>query len=163
MSVINDLLRNNAGYSASFDKGGLEAAPALKLAVLTCMDARIDISKVLGLEEGQAHVIRNAGGLPTEDAIRSLIISHRVLGTEELLVIHHTKCGMHTLDSAELKSKIAKETGEEPPFDLGAIPDLDLGVKDAVRDLVDCPYINYRTVRGFVYDVTTGALREVQL
>lgn len=162
MSTIDDLLRNNADYAGSFDKGALNAAPSLKLAVLACMDARIDVLKSLGLKEGDAHVIRNAGGLATEDAIRSLIISQRLLGTEELVVIHHTKCGMLNLPEEKIKRDIAAETGVTPPFGLGALTDLEEGLKGAMDDLVNSPFINYTNVRGFIYDVETGRLQEVQ-
>lgn len=162
MSVIDDLLKRNAQYAAAFDKGGLAAPPSLKLAILTCMDARIDVLKILGLKEGDAHVIRNAGGLATDDAIRSLMISHRVLGTEELIVIHHTKCGMHTIDEGELKDQVEADTGARPPFELGAIGDLQTGLKDAARALQESPYFNHRNVRAFIYDVDTGTLEEVR-
>ena len=162
MTVIDDLLRNNAEYASGFDRGGLAAPPALKLAVLACMDSRIDVEKVLGLNDGDAHVIRNAGGLATEDAIRSLIISHHVLGTEEIVVIHHTRCGMHTFVEEELKDRVAGETGARPPFDLGSITDLESGLRDAVTTLQESPFIRYRNVRGFAYDVDTGTLEEVR-
>ena len=161
MSVVDQLLENNETYAASFDKGDLAAAPTLKLAVLTCMDARIDVLKVLGLTEGQAHVIRNAGGLASEDALRSLVISHRVLGTEELIIIQHTQCGMLTLDDDEMRREIAAETGHAPPFELGAIPDLESSVREAVSGMKQNPFIDFQTVRGFVYEVETGRLREV--
>lgn len=162
MSVIDDLLERNAGYAEGFDAGGLAAPPSLKLAVLTCMDARMDVLRILGLRAGDAHVIRNAGGLATEDAIRSLIISHRKLGTEEVMVIQHTGCGMLTLDGDEMKRQIMEHTGESPPFDLGVIPNLEQGVKDAVTAIRTSPFVQYSSVRGFIYDVETGSLKEVQ-
>src|SRR6266852_7102015 len=116
MSVTDDLVRNNQSYSGSFKKGDLPLPPAKHVAVVACMDARLDVNKILGLEEGDAHVIRNAGGVATDDAIRSLVISQRLLGTEEIVLLHHTDCGMLTFRDDELKAQIESETGIRPPF-----------------------------------------------
>lgn len=160
MGTTDELIERNAAYAESFADGGLPAAPGRKLAVLTCMDARIDVFKMLGLEIGDAHVIRNAGGLATEDALRSLTISHHLLGTEELVVIHHTNCGMVTMREEDVKKKIKAETGTLPPFSLGAHSDLEEGLRRAVSDIEDASYISFKTVRGFIYDVATGRLEE---
>jgi carbonic anhydrase len=126
------------------------------------MDARIDVHKILGLEEGDAHVIRNAGGLVTEDAIRSLLISQRLLGTEEIILLHHTACGMLGLREEDLKEQLHEETGTHLPFDLGAIDDLEDSVRRSVHQIVADPFIAHKDeVRGFIYDVGTGRLREV--
>src|SRR5881409_694046 len=125
MSVTDDLLKNNQAYARSFDKGNLPLPPARKLAVLACMDARLHVSKILGLKEGDAHVIRNACGVATEDAIRSLTISQRLLGTEEIVLIHHTDCGMLTFHDDDIKHKIEQETGIRPAFAFEAFSDLD--------------------------------------
>src|SRR5438552_17680556 len=129
MSVTDDLLKNNEAYARSFDKGSLALPPAKKLAVLACMDARLHVSKILGLEEGEAHVIRNAGGVATDDAIRSLTISQRLLGTEEVFLIHHTDCGMLTFTDDDVKKKIQSDTGIKPPFALEAFPNVEEDVK----------------------------------
>ena len=160
MSAIDDLIEKNAAYAKSFSDGGLPAAPGRKLAVLTCMDARIDVFKMLGLENGDAHVIRNAGGLATEDALRSLTISHHLLGTDELVVIHHTNCGMVTMREEDVKKKIESETGTLPPFSLGAHSDLEEGLRRAVSAIENAAYIRFKTVRGFIYDVASGELKE---
>src|SRR5438094_7960225 len=131
MSVTDDLLKNNQAYARSFDKGNLPLPPARKLAVLACMDARLHVSKILGLKEGDAHVIRNAGGVATEDAIRSLTISQRLLGTEEIVLIHHTDCGMLTFSDDALKAQITADTGIRPSFALEAFPDLDDDVRQS--------------------------------
>src|SRR5712692_3120311 len=120
MSVTDELLSNNEGYAASFDKGDLPMPPGKRLAVLACMDARLDVHKILGLDEGDAHVIRNAGGVATDDAIRSLVISQRLLGTNEIILIHHTDCGMLTFKDDEVKRAIESEVGIRPPFALEA-------------------------------------------
>lgn len=161
MTEVDSLLRNNAAYAADFRLGDLPAVPAKKVAVLACMDARIDVHKVLGLVEGDAHVIRNAGGLVTDDAMRSLLISQRFLGTEEIILIQHTGCGLLGIDEAEARRQITQDVGAELPFELGSIDDLDSSVRDAVTRLERSPFISARTVRGFVYEVETGRLREL--
>ena len=163
MSATDDLLRNNERYAAAFDKGGLPAPPAKKVAVVACMDARLDVHKVLGLEEGDAHVICNAGGVVTDDEIRSLAISQRLLGTEEIVLIHHTRCGMLTIDDGAFRAQLREETGEEPHWSTEAFSDLDENVRSSIARIQANPFIpNKGSVRGFVYDVDTGRLREVQ-
>ena len=155
-------LAKNARYAAGFDKADLPAPPAGKAAVVTCMDARIETGKLLGLAEGDAHVIRNAGGVVTEDVLRSLTISQRLLGTEEILLIHHTDCGMATFRDDDLKDAIAAETGLRPPFAMEAFPDAEEDVRQSIRRVEACPFIPVRDkVRGFIYDVKTGRLNEV--
>jgi carbonic anhydrase len=162
MAVTDALLSNNAAYADSFTKGDLPLPPARKLAVLACMDARLDVHKILGLQEGDAHVIRNAGGVVTEDAVRSLAISQRLLGTEEIVLIHHTDCGMLTFGDDEVKRQIQDDVGIKPPFALEAFGDLDEDVRQSIARIASSPFIPRRdAVRGFVYDVTSGALREV--
>ena len=162
MSVTDDLVRNNAAYVSSFQKGDLPLPPAKKLAVVACMDARLDVHKILGIQEGDAHVIRNAGGAVTDDTIRSLAISQRLLGTKEIILIHHTDCGMLTFKDEDVKKQIEKETGIRPPFALEAFGDLDDDVKQSIARIKASPFIpNKSSVRGFVYDVRTGKLNEV--
>jgi carbonic anhydrase len=162
MSVTDELLRNNERYAKSFDKGDLPLPPARHVAVLACMDARLDVHELLGLAEGDAHVIRNAGGAATDDAIRSLAISQRLLGTREIILIHHTDCGMLTFTDDALKRQIEAETGLRPPFALEAFPDVDADVRQSVARIEASPFVPRRdSVRGFVYDVKSGRLREV--
>lgn len=163
MSVIDELLANNARYADAFDQGGLPIPPAKKLAVLACMDARLDVHALLGLNRGDAHVIRNAGGVATEDAIRSLLISQRLLGTQEIILIHHTDCGMQTFTDNQLKQQIERETGVRPTFDLEAFGNLEDAVRESMARIKASPFIpNKSSVRGFVYDVRTGRLNEVR-
>jgi carbonic anhydrase len=162
MAAIDELMHNNATYAQSFHFQDLGAPPRLPLAVVTCMDARIDVHRVLGLAPGDAHVIRNAGGAVTEDVIRSLVISQRLLGTKEVLVMHHTGCGMLTFRDDDLKREIECETGLRPPFALEAFWDLEQDVRQSVRRILQSPFIPHRDqVRGSVYDVRTGRMREV--
>ncbi len=162
MSVTDELVRNNQSYAGSFKKGDLPLPPAKQVAVLACMDARLDVHKILGLQEGDAHVIRNAGGAVTDDAIRSIAISQRLLGTKEIVLIHHTGCGMLTFRDDDLKRKIEEETGIRPAFAFEAFGDLDEDVKQSIARIMASPFIpNKSSVRGFVYDVTTGLLNEV--
>ena len=164
MSVTSQLLNNNESYARSFKKGDLPLPPAKGVAVLACMDARIDVHKILGLEEGEAHVIRNAGGVATDDAIRSLVISQRLLGTKEIVLIHHTDCGMLTFKDDEVKGQIAAEVGIRPPFALEAFSDLEGDVRQSIARIQASPFIpNKSSVRGFVYDVKTGRLNEVKV
>ncbi|HYL08225.1 MAG TPA: carbonic anhydrase [Candidatus Udaeobacter sp.] len=164
MSVTDTLLRNNDGYARSFDKGNLPMPPAKHLAVLACMDARLDVHKILGLQEGDAHVIRNAGGVVTEDAIRSIVISQRLLGTTEIILIHHTDCGMLTFKDDEVKAKIEAEVGIRPSFALEAFGNLEADVRQSIARIEASPFIpNKSSVRGFVYDVKTGRLNEVRV
>ena len=162
MSVTDELLANNEKYVASFDKGDLPLPPAKKLAVVACMDARIKVHDILGLDVGDAHVIRNAGGVVTEDEIRSLAISQRLLGTEEVILIHHTDCGMLTFHDDDFKAQIQKETGIKPQWSAESFDDLDEDIRQSIARIKSSPFIP-RTdhVRGFVYDVKTGKLNEV--
>ena len=163
MSATDKLIANNAGYAESFDKGHLSAPPGLKIAVVTCMDARLDTHKLLGLVEGDAHVIRNAGGVVTDDVIRSLLISQRLLGTREVMVIHHTTCGMATFRDDDLKDAIEDETGIRPAFSLEAFRDLEQDVRQSVARVQASPFIPAKDgIRGFVYDCETGRLGEVR-
>jgi carbonic anhydrase len=163
MSALERLLENSRAYARDFAKGDLAAAPAKRVAVLACMDARLDPARLLGLEEGDAHVIRNAGGAVTEDAIRSLAISQHRLGTEEIVLIHHTDCGMQGATDDELADELERACGERPPWPLRAFADLDEHVRDSIRALRESPFIpDTATVRGFVYDVKSGELREVE-
>ena len=162
MSATETFLANNQHYASHFTKGELPISPAKKTAVVACMDARLDPARALGLQEGDAHVIRNAGGVVTEDAIRSLTISQRLLGTEEIVLIHHTDCGMLTFTDDEVKAKIQKETGVRPPFALEAFGDLDDEVRQSIARIEASPFVpNKDAIRGFVYEVETGVLREV--
>jgi carbonic anhydrase len=162
MTETDRLLQNNESYASSFDKGGLPGPPSRKVAVLACMDARLDPARVLGLEEGDAHVIRNAGGVVTDDALRSLAISQHELGTEEIVLLHHTKCGMQTFTDDEFAEKLERETGSRPEWRAHAFADLEQDVRDSIDTIRSSPFIpRTDSVRGFVYDVDTGRLREV--
>ena len=162
MSVTDELLQNNAAYAESFEKGDLPLPPARGVAVVACMDARLDVHKILGLQEGDAHVIRNAGGVITDDEIRSLTISQRLLGTREIVLIHHTDCGMLTFSDEELRQQIQEEAGIKPHFSMESFSDLEEDVRQSVRRIQASPFIpNKEHVRGFVYEVETGRLREV--
>jgi len=162
MSTTDDLLQNAERYAASFDKGDLPMPPGRKIAVLACMDARLNPYGLLGLQEGDAHVIRNAGGVVTEDEIRSLAISQRLLGTEEIILIHHTDCGMLTFTDDAFKADIEAETGIKPEWAVEAFPDLEADVRQSVARIKASPFIpNKDSVRGFVYEVESGKLREV--
>ena len=163
MSTTDELLRNNESYAESFDKGELPLPPAKKVAVVACMDARLSPFALLGLQEGDAHVIRNAGGVVTDDEIRSLAISQRLLGTEEIILIHHTDCGMLTFTDEEFKSAIQEETGIKPTWSAECFSDLDEDVRQSVARIEASPFIPRKdSVRGFVYEVETGRLREVE-
>jgi carbonic anhydrase len=164
MPVIDELLRANERYAGTFDRGGLPLPPARGLAILTCMDARILPSRAFGLEEGDAHVIRNAGGR-ARDALRSLIISQRLLGTREVAVIHHTDCGMLTFNNRDLREKVRQDLGQDTgEFDFLPFQDLDASVREDVEFLTATQLLDPATIiRGFVYDVQSGRLREVKL
>jgi carbonic anhydrase len=162
MSTTDALIENNAAYAAAFDKGDLPLPPGRKVAVLACMDARLDPARVLGLEEGDAHVIRNAGGIASGDAIRSLAISQHLLGTEEIVVIHHTDCGMLAFDDDEFADRLESETGHRPEWNAQALSDLDQDVRETVGRIQESPFVpRTDSVRGFVYEVESGRLREV--
>lgn len=162
MSAIDEFVANNAAYSDQFSKGSLPMPPVKQIAVVACMDARLETGALLGLLEGDAHVIRNAGGVATDDVIRSLTISQRLLGTREIMLIHHTDCGMLTFKDADLKQQIQDETGIKPPFAMEAFTDVDDDVRQSLARIKASPYIPHTDqVRGFVYDVASGALYEV--
>ena len=163
MTVTDDYLANNADYAKSFD-GPLPLPPSKHVAVLACMDARIDVYRVLGINEGESHVIRNAGGVVTDDAIRSLAISQRLLGTKEVILIHHTDCGMLTFTDDDFKRSIQDETGLKPPWSAEAFPDLAEDVRQSLQRLENSPFVTKHTsARGFIFDVATGKLDEVTL
>ncbi len=162
MSATDELLRNNEAYAESFDKADLPLPPAKGVAVVACMDARLNVYGMLGLEEGDAHVIRNAGGVITDDEIRSLAISQRLLNTREIILIHHTDCGMLTFTDDEIKQQIQNEVGIKPEFALEAFTDLEGDVRQSIARIQASPFIPHKdAVRGFVYEVETGRLREV--
>ena len=162
MSVTDELLENNTAYVASFG-GALPLPPAKQIAVVACMDARLDVYRILGLEEGEAHVIRNAGGVVTDDEIRSLTISQRLLGTKEIILIHHTDCGMLTFTDDAFKAQILADTGIKPEWAAEAFDDLDTDVRQSIVRIEASPFVPLKdSIRGFVFDIATGALREVQ-
>lgn len=163
MSVTDELLINAEQYAAAFDKGDLPLPPAKRIAVLACMDARLNVYGLLGLSEGDAHVIRNAGGIVTQDELRSLAISQRLLGTTEIVLIHHTDCGMLTFTDDGFRQSIESETGVKPTWAAEAFTDLDADVRQNIARIRAETAIPVKdSVRGFVYDVATGSLREVQ-
>lgn len=162
MSATDELVRNNETYTSSFDQGDLPMPPGRHLAVVACMDARLDVYAILGLDLGEAHVIRNAGGIISEDAIRSLVISQRLLGTEEIILIHHTDCGMLTFRDDDVRGAIAEELGIRPSFALEAFPDPQQDVRQSIARLQANPFITHNDqIRGFVFEVETGHLNEV--
>lgn len=162
MTATDTLVANAESYAASFDKAGLPTPPATGVAVVACMDARLNPYGLLGLAEGDAHVIRNAGGVVTEDVIRSLTISQRLLATTEIVLIHHTGCGMVTFSDDEVKAQIEADTGIRPSFALEAFPDADADIRQSIARIKASPFIPHKdSVRGFVYEVETGRLREV--
>jgi carbonic anhydrase len=163
LSSSDTFVANSEQYAANFDKGDLPLPPASHVAVVACMDARLNLYGVLGLSEGDAHVIRNAGGVVTDDVIRSLTISQRLLGTNEIILIHHTDCGMLTFHDDDVKAQIEADTGIRPPFALEAFPDLEGDVRQSIARIKASPYIpNKDSVRGFIYEVETGRLAEVK-
>ncbi len=163
MSAIDTYLENNAKYSAGFSKADLPIPPAGQIAVVACMDARLETGALLGIAEGDAHIIRNAGGVVTDDVIRSLVISQRLLGTREIMLIHHTDCGMLTFTDAELKEAIHKETGIRPSFAVETFSDLEEDVRQSIARIEASPFVVHKdAIRGFVYEVETGRLREVR-
>ena len=162
MSITDELVANNEAYAAAFDKGDLPLPPGKKVAVVACMDARLNPYGILGLQEGDAHVIRNAGGVVTDDEIRSLAISQRLLGTEEIILIHHTDCGMLTFTDDDFKRQVQDDTGIKPEWAAESFPDLDEDVRQSIARIKASPFIPKKdSVRGFVYEVETGKLREV--
>ena len=162
MTVTDELLANNQAYARSFDKGDLPLPPGKKVAVVACMDARLNVYGALGLTEGEAHVIRNAGGVVTDDEIRSLAISQRLLGTEEIVLIHHTDCGMLTFTDDQFKNSIQEETGIKPEWAAESFADLETDVRQSIARIKASPFIPLKdSIRGFIYEVETGRLREV--
>jgi carbonic anhydrase len=162
MSKTDEFLANNRRYAESFG-GPLPLPPAAGTAVVACMDARLSVYAILGLEEGEAHVIRNAGGVVTDDEIRSLAISQRLLGTREIILIHHTDCGMLTFTDDDFKASIEAETGIKPPWAAEAFTDLEADVRQSIRRITTSPFIPHTdAVRGFIFDVATGLLTEVK-
>lgn len=162
MSATDDLLRNNEAYSEAFDKGELPGPPAKGVAVVSCMDARVVPSRILGLEEGDAHIIKNAGGVVTDDVIRSLAVSQHLMGSREVIVIQHTDCGLVRLTDDGFAERMEEASGQRPDWSLQAFTDLEESVRDGVERIRTSPFLpNTDSVRGFVYDVTTGRLAEV--
>ena len=161
MSATDEFIRNNAAYAAQFDSGGLLTPPKKQVTIVTCMDSRMDIFAILGLNNGEAHIIRNAGGVVTDDVIRSLAISQRKLGTREIVLIHHTQCGMLTFTDDEFRENLRQETGMKPPWSPESFSDLDAEVRNSLNRIRNTAFIPHKNARGFVYDVDTGKLREV--
>ncbi len=162
MSTTDELLKSAANYAATFDKGDLPLPPARQVAVVACMDARLNLYGLLGLREGDAHIIRNAGGIVSLDVLRSLAISQRLLGTKEIILIHHTGCGMLTFNDADFKASILQETGMKPEWAANSFGDLDVDVRQSIKRIQTDPFIPIKdSVRGFVYSVEGGTLREV--
>ncbi len=162
MTATDDLLANNAEYAASFP-GPLPLPPVKGVAVLACMDARLDVYRLLGLQGGDAHVIRNAGGVATDDAIRSLTISQRLLGTTEIMLVHHTDCGMLTFTEDSFRADVHRDTGIKPPWSAEAFTDLEEDVRQSIARIKASPFVpNKDSVRGFVFDIGTGKLTEVE-
>jgi carbonic anhydrase len=162
MSVTDELLRNNAEFARSFSNGDLPMPPGKGVAVVACMDARLNVYALLGLQEGQAHVIRNAGGVVSDDVLRSLVISQRLLGTREVVLVHHTDCGMLTFTDDQVKADIEADIGLRPHFALEAFSDLERDIRQSIARIKASPFVPHKdSIRGFVYDVTTGALEEV--
>jgi carbonic anhydrase len=163
MSVTDQYLANNAAYASGF-KGPLPMPPSKHVAIVACMDARLDVYRILGLADGEAHVIRNAGGVITDDEIRSLAISQRLLGTREIILIHHTDCGMLTFTDDEFKRSIQDETGIKPEWAAEAFADLEDDVRQSLRRIEASPFVTkHESARGFIFDVATGRLHEVTL
>ena len=163
MSVIDEYLDNNSAHAAEFSAGDLSIPPTDEIAIVACMDARLDVLAILGLDKGNAHIIRNAGGVVTDDVIRSLMISQRLLGTREIMLVHHTDCGMLTFTDAELEEAIEEETGTRPAFSIQSFSNLEESVRKSIAQIQASPFIPHKqVVRGFVYEVETGNLREVK-
>ena len=161
MSAIDELLSHNRSYVKTHGHRELPTAPRLHLAVLTCMDSRLDLFGALGLDLGEVHLMRNAGGIASDDAVRSLLLSQRLLGTRAVMVIHHTRCGLETFDEETLHEEITSTLGARPPFRLGAYLDVEEDVRATVATLRSSPFIDDTEIRGFVFDVDDGELREV--
>jgi carbonic anhydrase len=162
MTVTDELLRNNAEFARSFSNGDLPMPPGKHLAVVACMDARLNVYALLGLREGEAHVIRNAGGVVSDDVLRSLVISQRLLGTREVVLVHHTDCGMLTFTDDAVKADIEADVALRPHFALEAFSDLERDIRQSIARIKASPFVpNKDAVRGFIYDVRSGALQEV--
>ena len=162
MTVTDELLRNNAEFAGSFSNGDLPMPPGKHLAVVACMDARLNVYALLGLREGEAHVIRNAGGVVSDDVLRSLVISQRLLGTREVILVHHTECGMLTFTDDAVKADIEADVGLRPHFALEAFSDLERDIRQSIARIKASPFVPHKdAVRGFIYDVRSGALQEV--
>jgi carbonic anhydrase len=162
MTVTDELLRNNAEFAGSFRNGDLPMPPGKHLAVVACMDARLNVYALLGLREGEAHVIRNAGGVVSDDVLRSLVISQRLLGTREVILVHHTDCGMLTFTDDAVKADIEADVGLRPHFALEAFSDLERDIRQSIARIKASPFVPHKdAVRGFIYDVRSGALQEV--
>jgi carbonic anhydrase len=163
MDATERLLGNNEAYAREFGAGGLASPPSMRVAIVACMDARLDPARALGLKEGDAHVIRNAGGTVTDDVIRSLAISQHLLGTEEIMLLHHTDCGMQKFTDDEFTQTLERESGQRPPWRPGSFADAETDVRDSIRLLTESPFIAHKDrVRGFIYEVETGRVREVR-
>ncbi|HWC39532.1 MAG TPA: carbonic anhydrase [Acidimicrobiales bacterium] len=162
MSTTDELVRNTEDYARGFDKGDLPLPPAKRIAILACMDARLNPYGLFGLREGDAHVIRNAGGVVTDDAIRSLAISQRLLGTDEIVLVHHSGCGMLSFTDDAFRQQVEQDTGVRPPWAAEAFADLDQDVRQSIARIKASPFIPHKNVRGFVYEVEKGSLREVK-
>jgi carbonic anhydrase len=161
MGTIDDLLEHNRDYMARRGRRELSTIPQRHLAVLTCMDSRLDLFGALGLDLGEVHLLRNAGGIATDDVIRSLLLSQRLLATTAVMVIHHTRCGLETFEEETLAHEIESDRGQRPPFRLGAYRDVDRDVRETVAALRASPFVDGTDIRGFVFDVDDGSLREV--
>jgi carbonic anhydrase len=162
MSAIDELFANNQGFADSLPAGAADARPSRRIAIVTCMDARLDVFAALGLRDGEAHVLRNAGGVVTDDVIRSLAISQRRLGTREVMLIHHTGCGMQSLSDDEFRAELLEATGVAPAFAIESFTDVDADVRQSVLRVRRSVFVEHRThVRGFVYDVESHRLREI--
>jgi carbonic anhydrase len=162
MTVTDELLKNNAEFARNFSKGDLPMPPGKGLAVVACMDARLNVYALLGLQEGEAHVIRNAGGVVSDDVLRSLVISQRLLGTREVILVHHTDCGMLTFTDDQVKADIEADVGLRPHFALEAFSDLERDIRQSIARIKASPFVpNKDSIRGFIYDVRSGALQEV--
>jgi carbonic anhydrase len=163
MSATEQFLANNGRYAVSFHGRDLPMHPSLKVAIVACMDARLDVYDLLGLDLGEAHVIRNAGGVVTDDVLRSLLISQRLLGTREIVLIHHTDCGMLTFRDDDVKRDVYREVGLRPPFALEAFDDLFGDVRQSIARIEASPFVAHKeAVSGFVFDVQSGRLLEVE-
>lgn len=160
-SAIDELAANALMHEADFE-GARAVIPAKGVTIVTCMDSRIDIFRIFGLESGEAHILRNAGGLVSEDVLRSLVLSQRLLKTREILLMHHTNCGLHGTDETALRRQITADTGSAPAYEFGTFSDIDTAVRRAIVRVREHPFLpNRERVRGFVYEVETGHLREV--